>query len=65
MSQSIVTTRGRVTIPADIRKGLGLKAQDRVMFTKMSDGTVLIRVKTRSAMGLKGVLCESAYAQRA
>jgi antitoxin PrlF len=53
MSQSTVTTRGRITIPADIRKGLGLKAHDRVTFTRLADGTVVIRAKTRSPIDLK------------
>jgi antitoxin PrlF len=56
MSQSIVTTRGRVTIPAEIRKRLGLKANDRVMFTRLVDGTVVMRAKARSVMSLKGLL---------
>jgi len=56
MPQSTVTTRGRITIPADIRKGLGLKAQDRVTFTQLADGTVVMRAKARSVMGLRGLL---------
>lgn len=60
MSQSIVTTRGRVTIPADIRKGLGLKAHDRVTFMQLADGTVLMRAKSRSLIELRGMLKRSA-----
>jgi antitoxin PrlF len=56
MSESTVTTKGQVTIPADIRKAMGLEAQDRVMFTTLVDGTVVMRAKTRSVMDLKGLL---------
>ena len=56
MSQSIVTTRGRINIPAEIRKGLGLETQDQVVFTTLRDGTVVIRAKPRSVMELKKLL---------
>lgn len=48
MSQSIVSTRGRVTIPADIRKRLGLKAHDQVKFMRLIDGTVVIKAEMDS-----------------
>jgi antitoxin PrlF len=56
MSESTVTTKGQVTIPANIRKAMGLEAQDRVVFTALQDGTVVMRAKTRSMMDLKGLL---------
>ena len=60
MSQSFVTTRGRVTIPADIRKGLGLGAHDRVTFTQLADGTVVMSAKTCSLMDQTGLINLSA-----
>lgn len=56
MSESTVTTKGQVTIPADIRKAMGLEAQDRVVFTPLLDGTVVMRAKTRSIVDIKGLL---------
>lgn len=56
MSEATVTTKGQVTIPADIRKSMGLSAQDRIVFTTLADGTVLMRAKTRSVVDLKGLL---------
>ena len=56
MSEATVTTKGQVTIPADIRKAMGLEAQDRVVFTLLLDGTVVIRAKTGSVVALKGML---------
>ena len=56
MSEATITSKGQVTIPADIRRTLGLAAQDRLSFTPMPDGTVVLRAKTRSLMSLKGML---------
>ncbi len=38
---SSLTSKGQVTIPASIRKALGLKPRDKVAF-RMEDGTVRI-----------------------
>lgn len=35
-----VTTKGQVTIPADIRAHLGIKPKDRVLFEVAEDGSV-------------------------
>jgi AbrB family looped-hinge helix DNA binding protein len=56
MSEATVTSKGQVTIPADIRRSLGLNAQDRLTFTPMPDGTVVLRAKKKSLMELKGML---------
>ena len=52
MSEAILTSQGRVTIPADLRKALGLSAGERVVFTRLDDGTTLMRSKTRSILEL-------------
>ncbi len=56
MSEATVTSKGQITIPADIRKALGLTAGERVVFTRLDDGTTVMRSKTRSILGLKGTL---------
>lgn len=56
MSEATVTSKGQITIPADIRKALGLNAGERVVFTRLEDGTTIMRSKTRSILDLKGVL---------
>jgi len=56
MSESTVTSKGQITIPADIRKVMGLEAQDRVVFSSLPDGTVVMRAKTRSITSLRGML---------
>ena len=56
MTEATITSKGQVTIPADIRKALGLSAGKRVVFTCMDDGTTIMRAKTRSILELKGLL---------
>jgi antitoxin PrlF len=56
MSEATMTSKGQITIPADIRKALGLQAGERVVFTRLIDGTTVLRAKTRSIMDLQGML---------
>ena len=56
MSEATITSKGQVTIPADIRKALGLTAGERVVFTQLPDGATIMRAKTRSVLDLKGML---------
>ena len=50
MSNAILTSNGRVTIPKDIRDSLGMKPGDRLAFTLMPDGTVVMRVQQAPKM---------------
>lgn len=56
MSEATLTSKGQVTIPADIRKAMGLEAGERLVFTQLDDGTTVMRAKTRSVLELKGLL---------
>ncbi len=56
MPEATITSKGQVTIPADIRRNQGLHAGVRLTFTPMPDGTVLLRAKTRSILDLQGIL---------
>ena len=51
-----LTSKGQTTIPKEIRDSLGLRPGDRMTFTLMPDGTVIMRVKTKRVMDLAGVL---------
>jgi AbrB family looped-hinge helix DNA binding protein len=51
-----LTSKGQTTIPKEIRDSLGMKPGDRMTFTLMPDGTVVIRVKKKSIMELAGAL---------
>jgi len=56
MSEATVTSKGQVTIPAEIRKAMGLTAGERVVFTQLDDGTTVFRAKRRSILELQGLL---------
>ena len=56
MPDATLTSKGQITIPANIRKALRLSAGERVVFTQLDDGTVIMRAKTRSILDLKGLL---------
>lgn len=56
MSEAAVTSKGQITIPAGIRKSMRLKARDRVVFTRLADGTVVMRAKIRSITDLAGTV---------
>lgn len=51
-----LTRKGQVTVPREIRDRLGLKAGDKLTFTLLSDGTVILRAKTKRLADLAGML---------
>ena len=55
-SETRLASKGRVTVPREIRDRLGLKLGDKLTFTMLSDGTVVMRAKTRSLIELAGSL---------
>lgn len=55
-SVTTMNRRGQVTIPRELRDQLGLKTGDRVTFTLMGDGTVVLRAKNKPLADLRGVL---------
>ncbi len=55
-TDATLTSKGQTTIPKEIRDGLRMKAGDRMTFTLLPDGTVLMRVKNKSAMSVGGRL---------
>jgi AbrB family looped-hinge helix DNA binding protein len=56
MADATLTSKGQTTIPKEIRDSLGLKPGDRMTFTLMPDGTVVMRVKAKSVIKLAGFL---------
>lgn len=59
MSEATVTSKGQITIPIDIRQAMGLSPQDRVVFTRLANGTVIMRAKNRSVLDAAGLLVRS------
>ena len=56
MTAATLTSKGQTTIPKEIRDSLGMKPGDRMTFTLMPDGTVVLRMKSKSIVELAGVL---------
>ena len=54
MAEAAGTSKGQITIPAEIRKQLNLNPQDKVVFTLLPNGTTVMRAKTRSVRSLRG-----------
>lgn len=56
MSAAILTSRGRTTIPKEIRDRLRLKPGDRLEFVFQPDGRVLMIPATIDVRDLEGIL---------
>jgi len=48
MAFATVTSKGQTTIPKAVRAAANLKPGDRIHFTVLEDGTIIVRVKNRS-----------------
>ncbi len=48
MTFATVTSKGQTTIPKDVRAAANPKPGDRIHFTVLEDGTIIVRVKNRS-----------------
>ena len=56
MSTATVTSKGQITIPAAVRKELGLRAGSRVSFVRTDPGVFEIRPQNKTITALKGVV---------
>ena len=48
MAFATLTSTGQTTIPKDVRVAARLKPGDRIHFTVLEDGTIIVRVKNGS-----------------
>lgn len=55
MSTATLTSKGQITIPADVRRVLNVDAGDRVEFVQVEPGRFEVVAATRSVRDLKGV----------
>ena len=55
-TDSTLTSKGQTTIPKPIRDSLRMKAGDKMSFTLMPDGVVIMRVKNRQVSDIAGLL---------
>jgi len=52
----MVTSKGQVTIPVDVRRRMGLDRGDRVEFVELESGGFAIRPAVDDVRSLKGLL---------
>jgi len=55
MTSATLTTKGQITIPAEVRASLGVDAGDRVEFVEVGPGRFEFIAATRSVTALKGM----------
>jgi antitoxin PrlF len=56
MAESTITAKGQTTVPQQVRDALGAHTGARLAWHVLSDGTVIVRAKTRSILDLTGSL---------
>ncbi|KQV47993.1 AbrB family transcriptional regulator [Pelomonas sp. Root1217] len=56
MSESTVTAKGQTTMPAEIRALVDAKPGTRLVWSAMPDGTLIVRVKSKSILDMAGML---------
>jgi len=60
MTTATVTSKGQITIPANMRKALSAGSGDRVEFVALEPGKFLFVAAKRPVIGLKGMFGKSA-----
>jgi antitoxin PrlF len=56
MAESTITAKGQTTVPLQIRESIGATPGTRLVWHVMPDGSLIVRAKTRSILGLAGSL---------
>jgi AbrB family looped-hinge helix DNA binding protein len=56
MTAAVITSKGQITIPVDVRRRLGLGAGDRIEFVEIEKGLFAIRPATGDVRALKGMI---------
>jgi antitoxin PrlF len=56
VATATMTSKGQLTVPAEVRARLGLHAGSRVSFVETDSGTYELRVERGSIQDLKGML---------
>jgi antitoxin PrlF len=50
MAFATITSKDQTTIPKEVRVAANLKSGDRIHFTVLEDGTIIVRVKNGSVI---------------
>ena len=56
MSESTLTVKGQTTVPQPIREALGAGPGTKLLWYVMPDGSISVRVKSKSILDLAGML---------
>jgi len=56
MAAATLTSKGQVTIPAEVRQRMGLGTGDRIEFIELEDGGFAIKPAIDDVRSLKGLL---------
>ena len=56
MNAVTISSKGRITIPSDVRRKVGLRRGDRLRFVVMEDGSIVLRPATRDIRSIKGMV---------
>jgi antitoxin PrlF len=60
MATATVTSKGQITIPAEVRRALNVDTGDRVEFVQIEPGQFLFVAANRSVTELKGMFGKAA-----
>jgi len=58
MTVAVVTSKGQITIPKQVREALGVEAGDRVEFLEVEKGVYQVVAATRDVRSLKGAIAK-------
>ncbi|WP_281803414.1 AbrB/MazE/SpoVT family DNA-binding domain-containing protein [Methylocystis echinoides] len=56
MSRATVTSKGQITLPAEVRRALGLDSGDAITFEPAGEGAFIIRHEVGDIRALKGAV---------
>jgi len=60
MATAVLTSKGQVTIPKEVRERLGVDTGDRVEFVELQSGVYTLVAATRDVRELKGIVAKPA-----
>ncbi len=56
MAESTITAKGQTTVPQQIRDSLGATPGTKLLWHLLPDGSISVRVKSKSILDLAGML---------
>jgi AbrB family looped-hinge helix DNA binding protein len=60
MATAVLTSKGQITLPKEVRHKLGVEAGDRVEFVETQEGVFTLVAATRDVRELKGLIAKPA-----